>query len=443
MHALVIATFMTVTLGEFLSSTTKGIGMLKLIPEMLSAVVTLLVVLLGVRRSFRLVAPKYWLVFGTLVVVIVAGILSNGEGSGPILQGARLYLRAIPMFILPAVYPFTDKQLRQQLRVLLVIGLVQVPIACYQRWVILDAGRFSGDDVYGTLMESGILSLVLIGMVLVLTGQFLRKRISTRLFVLLFFFLLVPTMLNETKITVFALPIGLLTTIVTAAPPGKRMRIFLGGVSLLVAFGAIFVPIYDAMNANSPWKEGRTLEDFFTDQKTMANYMEQKKGASLGMGRDVRRGDAITVPLQYLSKDPVQLAFGLGMGNASTSNLGQAFTGDYNGLFEKFMITAFSVFLIEVGVFGVSLIFLLYWLLYKDTLAVARTDPGLTGSIAAGWIGVVAITPLATLYQPLEAFTSVSYLFWFYSGLMAARRTQLTYAPQQSPANSPLPRATA
>jgi hypothetical protein len=210
-----------------------------------------------------------------------------------------------------------------------------------------------------------------------------------------------------------------------------------------VAFGAIFVPIYDAMNANSPWKEGRTLEDFFTDQKTMANYMEQKKGASLGMGRDVRRGDAITVPLQYLSKDPVQLAFGLGMGNASTSNLGQAFTGDYNGLFEKFMITAFSVFLIEVGVFGVSLIFLLYWLLYKDTLAVARTDPGLTGSIAAGWIGVVAITPLATLYQPLEAFTSVSYLFWFYSGLMAARRTQLTYAPQQSPANSPLPRATA
>jgi hypothetical protein len=443
MNALVIATFIMATLGEFLSTSTKGIGLLKLVPEMLSAVVTLVVILLGVRRSFSLVPPKYWLVFGTLVIVIVAGILANEEGSGPILAGARYYLRPIPMFILPAVYQFSDKQLQQQLRALLAIGFLQVPLACYQRWAIFSAGRFSGDDVYGTMMESGILSLVLIGMVLVVTGQFLRKRISGWVFVPLFFFLLIPTMINETKVTVIVLPIGLLTTLVTAAAPGKRMRTFLGGISMLVAFAAIFIPIYDAMNSHSPWKEGRTIEDFFTDQKTMANYMAQKKGAELGMRRDVRRGDAITVPLQYLSKDPVQLAFGLGMGNASHSNLGEGFTGGYNGLFDKFLVTGFTSFLLELGVFGVSLIFLLYWLIYRDTLAVTRLDPGLTGSIAAGWIGVVATIPLATLYTVIQGYASVSYLFWFYSGLIAARRTQLMLAAQESPANGRMPRATA
>jgi hypothetical protein len=442
MHALVMTILSMSTLGEFLSTSTKGIGILKLIPEMLSLVMSILIVMLGVRRGFGQVSPKYWLVFGTVVIIIVAGIFSNAEGSGPVLAGARYYLRAIPMFILPAVYQFTEKQLKQQLRLLLAVGLVQVPLACYQRWVIYDAGRFSGDEVYGTLMESGVLSLVLIGVVLVLTGQFLRKRISGKLFVALFFVLLFPTTINETKVTVIVLPVGLLTTLIVAAPRGKRLRILLGGVTMLVVFGAILAPIYDAMNAHYQWKEGRTIEDFFTDQQTMSNYMVQKKGAELGMKREPRRVDALTVPLHYLAKDPVTLAFGLGMGNASHSNLGEAFTGDYNGLWDKFLVTGFTSLVLEIGVFGVSLVFLLYWLIFQDTLAVAKLDTGLMGSIAVGWIGVAAITPLATLYTVIQGYASCSYLFWYFSGLVCARRMQLMLAGQTSPARSPMPRAT-
>lgn len=439
MQALVILTFITATLGEFLSTSSKGPGALKLLPEMLSGIIALLVVLLGVRRGFARVAPKYWLVFGVLLVIIICGVLSSGEGSGPVVAGARYYLRAIPLFILPAVYPFSEKQVRQQLGVLLCIGLFQVPLACYQRWVIYAAGRFSGDDVYGTMMESGILSIVMICIALVLTGMYLRKRIALKRFIVLFFFLLLPTTINETKVTVIVLPIGLLTAILAASPPGRRLRIGLGGLAILGAFGAIFVPIYDAMNANSPWKEGRTIEDFFTDQKIMANYMAQKKGAALGMKRDVRRGDAIKVPIDYLSRDPIQLIFGLGMGNASHSNLGESFTGDYNGLFNPFLITAFTVFLLEVGLLGVALIFLLDWLIFRDTLIVAKLDQGVVGAVAAGWVGVVAVIVLATFYSPIQSYASISYLFWFWSGLIASRRTEILQA--HSHATTTLPQA--
>jgi hypothetical protein len=434
MHALVILTLVTATLGEYLSTSTQAPGALKLIPEALSLIIAIGVVLLGVRRGFGQVSAKYWAVFGTLLLIIACGILSNGVGSGPIIAGSRYYLRAIPLFILPAVYPFTEKQLRQQLLVLLGVGLVQVPIACYQRWIVYSQGRFSGDEVYGTMMESGILSLVLIGMVLVLTGLFLRKRLSRTTFLILFFLLLIPTTINETKITVIALPIGLLTTLVAAAAPGRKLRILLGGVTLLTAFLAILVPVYDAMNANSPWKQGRTLEDFFTDQQTMAAYMAtQKQGPALGMKRDVRRGDALQIPLEYMARDPVQLTLGLGMGNATHSNLGESFTGAYNGLFNKFLITSTTIFLLEIGLFGTALIFVLYWLIYKDTLVVAKNDTGLTGAIAAGWIGVAAIMPVATFYAPVHTYASVSYLFWYFSGTVTARRMQLLLAAHQSP----------
>jgi hypothetical protein len=442
MHALVITIFLASTLGEYLSTSSNGPGALKLIPEMLSTLLAVFVVLLGMRRGFGLVSARYWLVFGLILLIIICGILANGEGSGPIIAGARYYLRAIPLFILPAVYQFTDKQLRQQMQVILAICLVQVPIACYQRWIIYSQDRWSGDGVYGTMMESGILSLVLICTVFVLTGMFVRKRLPLVPFVILFFTLLLPTTINETKVTVFVLPLGLLTTIVAASPPGKKMQIFLGGISLLVVFGAILIPVYDAMSVNSPYKQGRTLQDFFTDEKFMAAYMAtQKKGAALGMSRNVRRGDALAVPVEYLARDPIQLTFGLGMGNATHSNIGESFTGAYNGLFDKFLITSATIFILEVGLFGTALIFGLYWLIYVDTLAVAKIDTGLTGALAAGWIGVVGIMPLATFYVPIHTYASMSYLFWYFTGIVAARRTQLVLATQRSPSGAELPRA--
>jgi hypothetical protein len=82
--------------------------------------------------------------------------------------------------------------------------------------------------------------------------------------------------------------------------------------------------------------------------------------------------------------DPVSLVFGLGIGNASRSSLGEQFTGRYAVRFEPFVITSAAAFLLEIVLLGTGLV-LLYWMIFRDALAVARLDNGIRGrSLLAG-----------------------------------------------------------
>ncbi len=390
----------------------------------------LMVVLEGLRKGFRNVAPKYWMTFGALAFIITCSIFTNAVQPGPIFAGIRFYLRAIPLFLVPAIFPPSEKQLKQQLYTLMVIGLIQIPLTIYQRWIVMSEFRHSGDQVQGTATDSGILSIILIGMALILTGYFMKKRISKFTFFTLFFLLLFPTTINETKATAVLLPLGLLTTIVAGSPAGKRLKVFSLGVTLLILFGALMVPIYSYTQQFNPHKDERSLVDFFTNENgEMDKYMESNRGAQLGTRQGVvRRGDAIKVPIQYLAKDPVRLAFGLGLGNATHSNLGESFTGTYYDLFQKFAYLSFSLFLLEIGVLGASLVFVLYACVFFDSIAVAKVDTGFIGPVAVGFIGVVAMVGIATFYTAIHTFSMLSFLYWYFAGVVASRRRQLDLA---------------
>jgi hypothetical protein len=108
--------------------------------------------------------------------------------------------------------------------------------------------------------------------------------------------------------------------------------------------------------------------------------------------------------------------------------------------------TAASQFLVEIGVVGTALVLLLYWLIFLDSIAVANHDSSLIGAIALAWVGVTAVIAVATFYKNIVDFESLSYLFWYVSGLIAARRTRLalgTAAAQARPVLSLSPGARA
>jgi hypothetical protein len=426
MQTFIIALICCVMSGEYIVNSLKLPSVLRFLPEAMSLIIVVYVVFAGTRDRFRLVAPKYWVVYGALAVVMLCGIANNPAGAGPMLSGGRFFLRAVPLFFLPAVLPMSDEQLKRQLKCVLAFALVQLPLAIYQRWVILDAGRYSGDDVRGTLLSSGILSMIEICVVLVLTGLLLKNRISKLVYAILFVLLLFPTAINETKGTVVFLPVGLLVTLIVGSEPAKRLRYAVMGFMALVMFGALFVPIYNKMEEFNPVKREKDITNYFTDQKTLNRYMSSNVGG-VGTKLDVRRGDAIAVPLQFLAKDPVTLAFGLGLGSVSPSNFGKNFEGEYFGLFQKFLITSLTYFLLEVGVFGTVTIMLLFWLVFQDSLFVAHRDDGLMGAVAAGWTGVVALIGVATLYNSFHEIVSVTYLYAYFSGLVCARRVSLTH----------------
>jgi hypothetical protein len=423
MHYLILAIIVAVSLIDQLTIDNILPKPLAFVPELLSGLVVLYVVAFGARQRFQYVRAQYWLVFVALVAVIVCGAFANAVAPGPLFAGIRYYMRAIPLFLLPAVFEFKDWQIRQQLRLLLFVGLMQLPIAAYQRMVVMRANRFTGDLVYGTLLDSSVLSIYLICAVCVLTGMFLRQRISKIKYFALFFYLLAATTINETKGTLILLPIGLVVTVLIGAPPAKRLRLAALAVGLFVIFVSGFAVIYDyVQNVHNPYYT--SIGDFFLNEKKLDRYVDTHSGVG-ALKNSVGRVDSITVPLRELSRDPAQLAFGLGIGNASHSSLGPQFIGAYFPLFQGFLVSSFSTFLLEIGVLGTALVFVLYWLIFRDATVVARTDKSLTGWIAIGWAGIAVLTAFATPYKTIHIYASLSYLFWYLSGLIAARRMRL------------------
>ena len=424
MQAILLLTMCCVTLNDFLVKLLDLPTVVHFLPEALSGVVALYVAIAGTRDGFRSVAPKYWFAFGAFAVVILCGVIDNGTGAGPMLSGMRFYLRAIPFFFLPAVMPTSDQQLKRQLNLLLGLAFLQLPLAVYQRWVVQSEGRYTGDSVQGTLTDSGVLSIFLICVVLVLTGLLLRRRIGKLRYALLVALVLIPSAINETKGTLVLLPVGIMVTLIMGGEPGKRLRYASFALLGLIAFGAFFIPVYNMMEVHNPYKVEKDITNYFTNGKELGRYMSSDV-SGVGTAKDVRRGDAIEVPLQFLSRDPAQLAFGLGIGNVSPSNFGKNFEGSYFQLFKKFLITSFTFFLLEFGIFGVVMISLLFWLVFMDTLAVARVDDSLIGAIAVGWTGVVVLIALGMVYTILHEFTSINYLAWYFSGVICARRSSL------------------
>jgi hypothetical protein len=416
-------TIFGVTVGAYLTSTGVVPGVLKFLPEMLSAVATLYVLAAGARQRFNLVNHKYWIAFGALVIVLLCGVFSNDVAPGPIISGMRYYLRAIPFFFLPAVYDFKDWQLRRYLRVLAAICLLQVPIAALERHDIMATGHTSNADaVYGTLMQTGVLALFLVCALCLMGAAMLRGRLSKLAFGACFLLFMIPLSISETKITVIVLPLGLLVTFILGAPAQQRLRASLAALAILVVGGAIFIPVFDYYQAKSavPYK----IVDFFTEKEDIGTYLDT--GARLGVEKDPGRVNALAVPLQQLSRDPVTLAFGFGIGNASKSNLGTAFTGAYYGLYRRYTTaTSMSAFLLEAGLMGTALILLLHWLVFNDAIFVARHDDGLVGSLALGSVGSVVIVTAGLFYIALHTNESLTYLFWFVGGLMAARRERI------------------
>jgi hypothetical protein len=434
MQVFILIVMGIVTTSDFVVQWFDLPQVLHFIPEMLSLLLIVYIFIAGTRSRFELVAPKYWLIFAALTVVILCGILNGEPGAGPIITGMRFYLRALPMFFLAAVAPVDDDQLRKQLKLLLAVGLLQLPVCVYQRWIVYSQDKFSGDSVRGTLQDSGIVSMYEICAALILLGMMLKRRISKLWFTLLFFVLLFPTTINETKGTVIFLPLGLMVVLIIGAEPGKRLRYAALTLIALIAFGAIFVPIYDALEQHNHYKV--KLVDFFTDQQRLDAYLVAQgrhTGTGIGGHKLSGRGDAVMVPFAYLSRDPANLAFGLGMGSVSPSNLGKNFEGGYYRLFRSLEVNSFSFFMLELGVLGLILIGGMYGLMFGDSVFVARYDPGLAGAVAAGWTGAVAIFFLGILYNVFYQFPSASYLFWYFAGVISARRVALTLPSTGSP----------
>lgn len=428
MQALILILMVVATTFNDLATRGWLPGMAKYSFELISAIVLLYVVILGVRSRFENIRTPYILIFGTLVVVIICGIVLNTVAPGPMFQGMRNYLRPIPLFFLPAIYAFTDRQLRTQLQLLLVIALIQIPTSLLERMGTIAIGGITGDTTVGTLQSSSFLSIFEIGGICIVVAMFLRKQLSITALIVLFLLLVFPTTINETKATFLLLPLALLVVFQVLAAPGTRVRNLVVALGLVAVFAAIFIPIYDTLIARRQYSQ--SITDFFTEQNAVGSYLDKNAQLGVTSSKQAGRLDSMVVPIKSLARDPSQLMFGLGIGNVSNSALGPKFIGRYYPVYQFFLQTTISRLVLELGLFGLGLLGLLYWTIFRDSLAVAASDPSLRGALAAAWAGITIVIVLSNAYKDLIVSDALSCLFWYFSGLIAAQRMRLAHAAQ-------------
>ena len=423
MQAFVIVTFITVLSAAYLASRGWIPQPLVYLPELFGAVAAAIVVIVGTRTRFRFVDPIYWLLFGAILVLTLMGAIANHMEPGPVFAGLRIYLRAIPFFFLPAVLLFDDRQLRTQLAVLLFICLLQLPLTLDQRWATMVRGSFTGDYVFGTLMNSGQLSIFLVGATAIVIGLVLRRMISTKAVFILLLLLLLPTMLNETKVTLVAVPLMMATCFIVGAKPGERVKNTILAVVIAAVFLAAFIPIYDYF-MKPKWGYG--LVDFIFQEGRVEGYLD--RGAKVGEydGSSGKLG-GLKIALTEVSRNPVNLVFGFGIGNVGESALGDQFTGYFFKLYNPFLETTATFVVFEFGITGLILLLLLFGKMFRDCLYVAHADSRFRSAIAIGVAGIVMTLLLGFFYHKMHENRAISILFWYLTGTVAAFRMRLAY----------------
>jgi len=411
-------------------------------PELLSAFLFIFILLKAAHTKSFALHPKYIILFAIYFIHIISAIILNGVPEGAIFSGIRYHMKYIPFFLLPAVYEYSDKQMSMQLKVLLMLALMQLPVSFFQRFVQF-RGLFTGDEVRGTLTVSSALSILLISTISVLLALYLKKRLSAKHFIVLIFLLFLPTTINETKGTLILFPLAVFTVLLVSAKDREARKKIMLVSTLLAMFGFVFIGSYSLFYIKEEGRGG--VMSFFTNPDQLTHYLyrgstfdpELLKAKKGGEGvvetaheedkQHETRIDRMIAPISLLSNEPLKLVFGLGIGNVNHTKK-EVFMGDYMHLSVLIGATStvISLLLWETGILGLFMFLLFIFMIFKDARKLSNTD-SFSGAIALGWLGVVVIFFMSLPYKNVLEFNTLGYLFWYLSGYIVTTHRRQMY----------------
>ena len=396
------------------------------------------------RKSFK-IPLKYLVAFFAFMYVVISGIVLNEISSETIIAGIRNYFKYTFIFLLPLAYDYSEVDLVKQFKVLLLLGLIQVPMTFLQRFVLYP-NLETGDVISGTVLKTTSLTIIMIGLIIFLIALYLKKTITLKSLLVLAFLLFLPTALNETKSTVIIFPAALvgLIFIMYREITQKQLAIIVGsGILLLGTYVAFYDSLYNKADEKPGFIEmmiaekgmlrsgGYNYEGYQVDPNEVLNIEDKVIGQYKDLPtreEDMGRFDTMFIPFQVFmgeKKDVVRLFFGFGIGNV-TSKLGKG--GTYAHVQRlKGGGTTLSVLLWETGLLGVFIFILFVILIAWDSMLLAKRDSGFWGKFASGWFGITIIVFVTLPYFNLYFFPEVAFLVMFYSGML------VLYNPIKSP----------
>jgi hypothetical protein len=431
MNTLIYTLVGVVMLSEWATALGIGPRALSWAPEIISGFIVVVVALRIAADRSVIIPRKYIILFSIMFVLIAMGIATNTVQSGAVFAGLRTYFRYAPVFLLPMVYYFSDEQIRRQLKFVLALALVQLPIAIYQK---LYAANPSGDLVTGTVGGSGPLSIFLICTMAMMTAFLVKGKIRLMFYAPVIVLLFIPTTINETTVTFFLMPLAFVLPVLLTPTSHSRFRQLVPVAAVGALVMVVFVTVYNAQYGDRWHGESGNetgLGYMLSSGEWLSSaYRGANADTTVEEGKDRRsavgRLDAVILPFKVVS-DPVRWMLGNGIGNVSIS-FNELLQGDYSSEAELYGadFTAVGKLLWEIGVIGLILSFLFFWFVFKDARAVSARDD-IPGVIALGWAATIPILAAAMFYTNLVDKTVLGYLMWYLSGYIISKRCQQYY----------------
>ena len=403
-----------------------------LIPEIFSLLIALLIVGRSiVLRQWEQPARYVWF-FVTFILVCMIGAVAEAVDPGPLITGLRNYFKFLPLFLLPAVYKFSEKQLNTVLGVFLLMAALQVPLAFFQRFVQFSHSMHTGDPITGTVTVSSSLTMVLCVAIALVMTLYVHRKIALAPALVLFCFLAAPTTINETKATALLLPIAVLGPFLVARDVQKKWRKAVPVLGICIFGLVVFASVYNTL-IEARWG-GTGITDFFSGSGVEAYlYRGSREGDLI---QSIGRLDSMILPINFMSDQWMRLLFGLGIGNVSPSPL----SGLEGAYFEKgrelgYGMTAIGNLIWETGLIGLVLYLLLFVLIWRDTRRCAVLDEE-SGWYCTWWSICVVIFVFGFAYKSVLQLNELGYMVYFWSGVVVSRYWRLrhpsnsTAAPQ-------------
>ncbi len=333
-----------------------------------------------------------------------------------------------------AFISFEESVIKKWLQGLLVVGLVQWPVALYQYLFVRAARIQSGlgtveasDSVVGTFggsQESGgltaVLALYLVVVLTVLWALYRDKQLSGTRFLILAGVLSLPLVLMEVKVVFFYLPVALFFLYRDFLY--KRPAVFLGGCATVAVLLGLLLFAYQAFHwsAKSDDMEGNMLAVFsysFSEDmaKRMAERGELSRRSVLEFWlRENSRGDYLKTIVGH----------GLGATRYTEINAGHIAKKYFPA---EIYLTGLSVLLWETGLLGVAAFFFLMFCAFRSAGKVmqqAEPDSWRLG-LARGLQATVPLYVMALAYRAdIPQAGPMMFLFMGHLGLISWLRRQ-------------------
>ena len=308
---------------------------------------------------------------------------------------------------------------------MLILTLIQFPIAFYQRFVKFK-GVPTGDVVTGTLKTSNVLSVTLLCAMAFVFLAFLNKKISWKKFIFLSIFLLAPTTINETKGTIIFFPIVLMLPMFLVNKIGLKTLINVLAIFLVLIF---LISIINSANEliKSENKQPTSIWKYFTEKDVFIKYMFGDSKPRID--GNVRRFRAILFAIEGINESIYKTGLGYGIGTVMDSKLKKE--GEFEYFFMRGAEKMTSVQILwELGIIGLLINFIFYIFVLKDSLYLSKKQ-GLLGYMAKANFTITIVTLLVSwFYFNILRENVFVVIYWYLAGTIVSR-TYITRLQQK------------